>query len=315
MAKDAAQTAHSFQNEALKRIKEKEDLIQARFEESAEFLSSQIRNDGIKRRQNMKNEQDRSDESDRHFLNLDSWTKAGYIVHDSKVSEKMAQEIIKSISLESFRLRNDVKRDQLVVKSKKSTQKEARTRKHIGVRDWSNLTGIVDDSLLTKNPMTDSNILLHYNLGALSNIGANIEKEWAKVEAIHSVVRDKDINPRMILDKIRAQLNETESFESLADFTFRIVVLETKVDLHILLNLVDTLKYSLKEALTKRKSENLLSIKDEESLSLRRIVAAKSIFESERFKLQNKADFFLLRLIDTLKSSDTLLADTSSSVR
>lgn len=291
---------------------EEEDRVRQLFQKNIERISSHIQNEGAKTLHDIK-EEALSKSTNSGLLDPNIWISAGYTTQDANLCKDKAKMLIKSVSLESFQLRNDAKKDHLLVKD--TEQKEARTRTHIGVRDWSNVKGMIDGSLLKNDPMVDSGVLLHYNVGALSKVADDIELKQAKLEALFDFLGDNNSSPRLSIDRMRAQVNGTDGFETLTDLAFRAASLEAKVGVQKILSLAGALKYSLKEDLTKCKSMKMIKIMQQDSASNLRIMTVQNRFETKRVNVNIEQDVILSSIMELLKSGDRLLADTNSTAR
>ena len=306
LAKDAIASFQSFKTQTIARAVDREREAREHFK-----MHSKIESGNDQEVVRLRNVMNTARSKVRAGALLDSkvWEDSGYASVNSNLSKEVAKEIIKSISLESFRLRNDAKKDILVAKYSK--QDEARTRIHVGVR---NLEELIEPSLLQDDPLVDSNVILYYNLGALSYIALDIDTIDVQVDTLDSLLSGDD-NPLLSIEKMRDQVTSMENFETIADLATRTAALETEASVQKILSMVGSIKYALKEDLIQQKSQKLIDIMQEESTSHQRIMHIRDAFERERVWRENEEFASVSSIMEVLNAIDGLLLNANSTGR
>lgn len=252
------------------------------------------------------------------LLQETTWDSAGY-EQDGQISTRSsgqnARNIVGKAPLESYRLRNDSKKD-LQTKSD-----ETRTRAHIGVRDWNT---IGDDSnssdlsslskLLRGDPMVDSRVLLFYNIEALSDIAYDIDLMIAKLKALYSLT-SPDSSLVTSISNMQNAINSDDSFESVLELATRSSALETKASVNQILLQVMDIKRALKGDLLHAKDRKEIELMEEDTQSQIRMMTIREQMGGMRtvHGINEKAN--LSSVLEILKSIDSMLVNANSTAR
>jgi hypothetical protein len=145
------------------------------------------------------------------------WEEAGIRILGKNISSVDARKVISSITLETFRLRDDAKKDFLVAHG--GERDEAKTRKHVGVKTLSGIGDIVDSSILDSDPASTSLVVLFFNLAALPSIASDIEQLELQIAAWRSFFNGTS-SPFPALAKLHHAFNVSGSYESVTDLAF-----------------------------------------------------------------------------------------------
>jgi len=208
------------------------------------------------------------------LLDAQTWNEAGMTVMKQSVSGDDARKVIDSITLESFRLKNDMKKD--VVIANYNNRVESKTRKHIGVRNWT--TNLIEPSLLDDTTNADSTTVFYFNLAALSSIASSVEKMDVQKSTLDGILKGPN-NPSSLVDTMFTKVNSSETFETMSDLAFRTAALETESLVKNILKMVGEVKHWLKMDLLRFKSEKKIQIMQEQFHSQGRIARNRDVLK------------------------------------
>ncbi len=293
----------------------------------------------------------RSDVIDERLLGDEIWIKAGYMDVESIITnderndhvdgddEKKSQSIniIEGLSLERYKLRNDAKKDLLVSSGSKSGD-EARTRTHIGVRefDWGDLllqqqqkqqqqrgedkmntsgkTMSQDDNDPTAM-MVDSKMILYYNLRAISDIAHETDRIRGKIKALGTLIEEDDSNIVSTIRMIQDKVEYNDDFESITELAEKVAALETNVTVNkIILHSMD-MKRMLKEDVLNTKYQYEIDVLDGMTMSQLHMANIREQMVTHRTKHEIEKDSSLSLVLEILNSVDSYLINANSTSR
>lgn len=313
MANNAVREFYLKKSRIVEKAADEESRMRRLIIEKRKFIRNRRREYGGLMLRSIKQEVTSKQQANSSLFDPQTWINAGYTYDDVHLSGGNAKSLIRSVALETFKLRDDTKKDHLLAKMSK--QMEAMTRKHIGVRDWGNVDSLINRLLLQNDPIIDASVLLYYNIATLSNVSDDIDSKWANAGAINAILNDKELGPQIKIGKILDHLNNTNDFESPTDLAYRVVSLETSAVLKKATMETGTLKQSLNNYLANLKSENSIKKMKQSSVSGFRTLILKQQLETKRVSENEMQDATISSMMDLLKSGDMLLIDTNSTAR
>ena len=165
-------------------------------------------------------------------LDLETWTNAGYVYPGdtstwSSISNRSAVEVLKSLPLKKYRLKDDPKRDVFVANG--SSRDEMRTRIHVGVIDSLVLNSKMNP-LLYRNGELEANNLRYFHLRALADIADDVDYLHASIEALGAVAADAS-NHLTSINRLGQNIDNStmDNFESLSDLAAKAAAVEAEV--------------------------------------------------------------------------------------
>lgn len=150
------------------------------------------------------------------LFNEETWKSGGFEV-DEVISPDIALEIIKSIPLKTYKLRND-RKSYLDV-----SKEERRTRYHVGVINQ-------DDDSTKLDPST----IFSYNIGALSKLATSLDRITSNLTSLSSFftlqssLREK---VAILMTETESQFQSDNSFRSPNQLASEVAALETEAAL------------------------------------------------------------------------------------
>jgi hypothetical protein len=248
------------------------------------------------------------------LLESQTWTNAGFMALDlPSISSDVARRVIQSITLESFRLRDDTKKDIVILSD--AHRLEARTRKHFGVLDWASDVGhLIDPSLFSDTANIDSNTIFYLNLAALPSIATMIKKMELQKAGL-----EKNLNgptsPASMIETLQIKVNSSETFETMSDLAFRTVALETEVLVKRIVKMAAEVKQRLKMDLVNYKSERKIQGMKEDFHSHKRIARKRSILKQSTVYEMNELNAVFSSMTQVMETTSKLLARANSTAR
>lgn len=233
-----------------------------------------------------------------------TWENAGYEIMDNRITSLDAREIIKSITLETFRFRDDTKKDYLL--AKEGDMYEAKTRKHIGVRNFSVVDDILDSAILVNDRLADSRIILYFNVATLPKIASDIEKvELQVAEWIRFFNSSK--SPLHTLARLQQQINSSENNESVTELAFRVAAMQSEVLINKIVHSVGTVKYKLKELVSRQKLEIKNDLLFQDLYHALNMQNKKSGLKIRRIRESYEVEAVLSSIMELVKSTEALI--------
>lgn len=257
LAEDALLTFQSIKNQTIQIGLEAEEKIIGLLYSNTELKLKKLDKDNEETRLRQMLQKSRDKLTDSRLLDPELWNHAGYSSPHQKLPKETAKALIENIFIEAFRFRDDAKKDLLLVKGEK--RDKARSRKHVGVRDWNNVGDMLDVSLLQNNPAVDSTIVFYYNFMALKKLADDIEYIELKIAALARLLSG-DKSPSLSLEKIQVKIKSTTKFETVTDLSFRIATLNTEVSENRILKILEAAKHTFKIGLLRYKAQKLNGI-------------------------------------------------------
>lgn len=233
------------------------------------------------------------------------WEEAGIRILGKNISSVDARKVISSITLETFRLRDDAKKDFLVAHG--GERDEAKTRKHVGVKTLSGIGDIVDSSILDSDPGSTSLIVLFFNLAALPSIASDIEQLELRIEAWRSFFNGAS-SPFPALAKLHHAFNVSGSYESVTDLAFRTAALQSNAFIQKLNRTVSGIKHYCKVNLLKQNDQIIHDVMVEELMSNSRIRSLANELKMQRTLNKFDVQTTLTSIMTLVESTENLLA-------
>jgi hypothetical protein len=229
------------------------------------------------------------------------------------ISSDVARRVIQSITLESFRLRDDTKKDIVILSD--AHRLEARTRKHFGVLDWASDVGhLIDPSLFSDTANIDSNTIFYLNLAALPSIATMIKKMELQKAGL-----EKNLNgptsPASMIETLQIKVNSSETFETMSDLAFRTAALETEVLVKRIVKMAAEVKQRLKMDLVNYKSERKIQGMKEDFHSHKRIARKRSILKQSTVYEMNELNAVFSSMTQVMETTSKLLGRANSTAR
>ena len=244
------------------------------------------------------------------LLDAQTWNEAGMTVVQQSVSGDDARKVIDSITLESFRLRGDTKKD--VVITNYNNRVESKTRKHIGVRNWT--TNLIEPSLLDDTTNVDSTTVFYFNLAALSSIASSVEKMEVQKSTLDGILKGPN-NPSSSVDMMLTKVNSSEAFETMSDLVFRTAALETESLVKNILKMVGEVKHWLNMDLLKFKSEKKVQIMQEQFYSQGRIARNRDVLKRNTIHEEIEMVAKFSSIMEVMGGAKQILGEASATAR
>jgi len=244
------------------------------------------------------------------LLNAETWNEAGMTVVKPSLSGDDARKVIDSITLESFRLRDDMKKD--VVIANYNNRVESKTRKHIGVRNWT--TNLIEPSLLDDSTNVDSTTVFYFNLAALSSIASSVEKMEEQKSTLDGILKGPN-NPSKSVETMLTKVNSSETFETLSDLAFRTAALETESLVKNMVKMVGEVKHWLKIDLLKFKSEKKIQLMQEQFHSQGRIAHNRDVLKRKTIHEGIEVVAVFSSIVEVMGGAKQILGETNATAR
>lgn len=303
MALEAMKTYHVFKNRSLEQSMEAQERLRSFFHD--------IVNDGTARQYSINQirlrrflHENRAKLQSLQLINPKVWEEAGIHILGKNISSVDARKVIASITLETFRLRDDAKKDFLVANG--GDRDEAKTRKHIGVRNLSGIGDIFDSSILQNDPASNSLLVLFFNLAALPSIASDIEQLELQVSAWSNFFNSSS-NPLLILDKLHHQLNVSGSYESATDLAFRTAALQAEAFINKINRTVGDVKHKCRVNLLNQNNQMINDVLVEEIMSYSRMRSLENELKVQRTLKHFDVEAILTSIMTLVESTENLL--------
>ena len=303
LAMEAMTAFNLFQNRTTQKSTEAREYIRSFFDKSVQNLHLVTSDINQKRLRGILHE-NRAYITNLQLLNATTWAGAGFEILGKHISTYTAREIITSIILESFRLRDDTKKDFLIANG--GGRNEAKTRKHIRARTLSGLGDILGSSIPQNDPISDSLIVLQCNLASLPSILSDIEELELQLNAWNAFFNSTK-NPFLILQTLGKQIDSSNSYETVNELAYRIASLEAKTVTNKVDRMVGNVKFQLRDDVLKQKNQmrNDIMIEDMGVDLRKRLLENDLKMQRTRHKL--KVEAILTSVTTFLESAASLL--------
>ena len=312
LASDAIEAFHEFKNQHIQYAVKAEESIQKEIVEKVHGDSADRASEEEDSLQDVINAN--SGKIQPTLLESQTWKDAGFIAVDlPSISSNIAKRVIGSITLESFRLRDDTKKDIMVLSN--ANRLEARTRKHIGVRDWANNFGAgIDPALFGNTDNVDSNAIFYLNLAALPSIAAIIKKLELQKTGLDDILKGPK-SPASLIETMLVKVNSSDTFETMSDLAFRTAALETEAMVKGIVKMVNEVKQWLKMDLLKYKSQKKIRVMQENFHSHTRIARNSNISKQSTVYERNELNAAFSSMTQVMEATSKLLGDANSTAR
>ena len=230
------------------------------------YTKIQAEQDELKRSQRDRHIQSISSSDNALLLQDETWESGGYEI-DNVVSPDAALEVIRSLPLKTYKLRDDKQRDLGVSKDVR------RTRYHVGVVDG----GDGDDTTI------EPSSIFSYNIGAVSQLAKLLEYSMSKLAVASSFFhQESSLSDNVTKLKSFTENQSGDSFKSPSQMASEVAALETEAALTRITSLSQSviastrinLIYSrflsqLKQQASKSRSSERVGIVEGDSVSAR----------------------------------------------
>lgn len=262
--------------EALSILQEKADVM---------YLDIQSRQEEKKRSQRARH----LHSANSILLDDETWTSGGFQVEEV-IPPEIALEIIKSIPLKSYKLRDDKQRDLGVNKD------ERRTRYHVGVIDRTdNITRVEPSAIFS------------YNIGAVSELASSWERLLSKIRASSSFfLRQSALKDKVLNMKAQTETQGHDSIKSPSQLASEIAALETEATLTRITRLSQSVLQSVRVNLIYSRFMSQLKHHAVKSQSSERVGAVERESISSRENHAETAESYLDQLTIHFEAMDKI---------
>ena len=233
----------------------------------------------------------------------DLWVDGGYTILDD-VRSADAREFLKRVELESYRLRDDTKKEVILASSKNFV---ARTRKHIKAKE-KNFTSDFKDITSSESSY------FHLNVASFQSILSDVETLEIQFKVLHDVLHSFD-GPTSTLDALKDLVESSPNFASFADLANRVAVIETNLTVNQLFQKVEFLRHLMRIAALKNLYTKQLDLHDKDERTKMKIAQATTERKVTEMQEDFTMEYFLHVFMDILESTNSIISLTDSTFR
>jgi hypothetical protein len=247
----------------------------------------------------------------------ETWLNAGYMyttdpLDESSVSEKSAVDLLQSLPLKKYRLRNDSKRDVLVTKG--TSREEMRTRTHIGMIDTQIAAELIHPSFYPGDGEMEPTLLYYLNMKALTGIADEIDVLRTSISVLDSITT-KSSNVSTLIHSLSEDVHSTDSFESISDLAAKVAAVEAELTTKKISSLLHSIKHALQMQREDMKLEKISSIMDAEAKSNLQESIDRIQQRSARDKQWIERDTSMKKIIEILNLINEVSISANKTVR
>ena len=232
------------------------------------------------------------------LLDIETWKSGGFKVGDAIPSDK-ALELIKSLPLKSYKLRDDKKRDLGV------NTNTRRTRYHVGVIDP------VDG----ENRTLEGSSIFSYNIGAVSELAKVFDQLSSKIAASAFFHEQASLQDKVSDIKTEVESKSQESFKSPKQLASEVAALDTQAALTRIALLSHSVVQSARVKSVYSKLVSRLKLEALKSQSLERMSMAEQDSISSREHHAEDSEAHLDQLLLQLDAMDKMKTVWNSTKR
>ena len=233
------------------------------------------------------------------LLDIETWKSGGFKVGDAIPSDK-ALELIKSLPLKSYKLRDDKQRDLGV------NTNTRRTRYHVGVIDP------VDG----ENRTLEGSSIFSYNIGAVSELAKVFDRLSSTIVASSAFFHEQASLQDKVSDiKTEVESKSQESFKSPKQLASEVAALDTQAALTRIALLSHSVVQSARVKSVYSKLVSRLKLEALKSQSLERMSVAEQDSISSREHHTGDSEAYLDQLLLQLEATDKMKTVWNSTKR
>jgi len=224
------------------------------------------------------------------LLNDETWRAGGYAI-DEEVSSDAALDTVSTMSLKTFKLRDDKQRDLGVSKG------ERRTRYH---------TGVIEDA--SDSTTFEPASIFSYNIGAISQLAKTLERVTSKLTVLSSFFHQKGSS---MTDKVSMLKSQTETsgdtaYRSPSQIASEVAALETEAALTRISRLSQSVVASTRRNLMESKSTHQLKQQSLKTQSNEKVGNVESESISAREIHTETSESYLDQLLSNMQAIDKI---------
>ena len=223
------------------------------------------------------------------LLNDETWRAGGYTV-DQEVSSDAALDTVSSMSLKTFKLRDDKQRDLGVSRG------ERRTRYH---------TGVIED--VSDSTTLEPASIFSYNIGAISQLAKTLERVTSKLSVLSSFFHQQgSMTDKVSLLKLQTETNGDTAYRSPSQIASEVAALETEAALTRISRLSQSVVASTRRNLMESKSTNQLKQQSLKTQSNEKVGNVESESISAREIHTETSESYLDQLLSNMQAIDKI---------
>ena len=205
------------------------------------------------------------------------------------------------MELESYRLRDDTKKEVILASS------EARTRKHIHAKELNFTSDFKDITSFESS-------YFHLNVASFQSILSDVETLETQFTVLHDVLHSFD-GPTTTLDTLKDLVESSPNFASFADLANRVAVIETNSTVNQLCQKVEFLRHLMRNAALKNlytKQQDLHAKDERIKMKIAQATTERKVLEMQE---EFTTEYFLHVFTNILESANLISTLTDSTFR
>lgn len=233
----------------------------------------------------------------------DLWVDGGYTILDDMRSID-AREFVQKVELESYRLRDDTKKEIILASSENFV---ARTRKHIKAKEMNSTSNFKDIT-------SSESSYFHLNIASFQSILSDVERLEIQFKVLHDVLHSFD-GPTSTLDALKDLVENSPNFASFSDLANRVAAIETNSTVNRLFQKVEFLRHLMRNAALKNLYTKQLDLHDKDERTKMKIAQATTERKVTEMQEDFTMEYFLHVFMNILESTNSISTLTDLTFR